>query len=196
MDYYIGALLLFAGDFAIRNFALCFGQLMSIQQNTALFAILGNTYGGNGTNTFGLPDLRGRMPIGTSQGPGLSNIVLGQLSGAENCTLTINNLPTHTHTIDASTMKVTPGATAQLATTYIPSNTVVPAMLPKLGGGPAAVNINGYGVPDGTTTLAPSAVSGTITAAVTGNNQSFPIRNPYLGMNYQICLFGIFPTRN
>src|SRR4051812_17662172 len=100
---YLGCIFHFAGNFAPRGYMLCQGQLLSISQNTALFSILGTTYGGDGQVTFGLPDLRGRMPIGQGQGPGLSQIVIGELSGVENVTLTTNNLPAHNHTLTADT---------------------------------------------------------------------------------------------
>src|SRR5262245_42833413 len=97
MDSFIGSIILFAGNFAPRGWAFCQGQILSIAQNTALFSILGTTYGGNGQTTFALPDLRGRVPIGTGQGPGLSNIDLGEQSGSENVTLLASNMPPHTH---------------------------------------------------------------------------------------------------
>src|SRR5690606_18132066 len=97
MEEFIGVVKIFAGNFAPRGWAFCQGQIMSIAQNTALFSLLGTTYGGNGQTTFGLPDLRGRVAIGTGAGPGLTNIVGGQVGGLEKVTLTINELPAHTH---------------------------------------------------------------------------------------------------
>lgn len=99
MEGYIAQIILFAGTFAPRGWAFCQGQILSISQNTALFSLLGTTYGGNGQTTFALPDLRGRAPIGTGQGPGLSSISLGQMAGTENVTLLITQLPAHTHTV-------------------------------------------------------------------------------------------------
>src|SRR6476620_8139642 len=101
MEGYIAESRLFAGNFAPRGWAFCQGQLLSISQNTALFSILGTTYGGNGQTTFGLPDLRGRVPIhsGGSQGPGLSPYDLGEMGGTETNTLTINQMPAHNHTV-------------------------------------------------------------------------------------------------
>src|SRR5215207_9632471 len=99
---FIGEIRMFGGNFAPRGWAFCEGQLLSIAQNTALFSILGTTYGGNGTTTFALPDLRGRVPIQPGQGPGLSPYTLGQMSGQENVTLLITNIPAHTHTLGAS----------------------------------------------------------------------------------------------
>lgn len=99
---FLGEISLFAGNFAPRGYALCQGQLLPIAQNTALFSILGTTYGGNGQTTFALPDLRGRAPIGQGQGPGLSSITLGQVGGEENHPLTVNELAPHSHPIGAT----------------------------------------------------------------------------------------------
>src|SRR6188768_3694227 len=93
---------MFAGNFAPRNWAFCQGQILSIAQNTALFSLLGTTYGGNGQTTFALPDFRGRVAVGTGQGPGLANITLGELSGSPTVTLTINNMPAHNHPLTGS----------------------------------------------------------------------------------------------
>ena len=94
---FIGEIKIFGFNFAPQNYQLCSGQLLSIAQNTALFSLLGTTYGGDGQTTFALPDLRGRMPIGQGQGPGLPNYVMGQLSGTTSVTLLTANLPAHTH---------------------------------------------------------------------------------------------------
>src|SRR5689334_22706995 len=97
MEGVYGVVTCFAGNFAPRNWATCDGQILSISQNTALFSILGTTYGGNGQTTFALPDLRGRAPISSGQGPGLTNYSLGESLGSETTTLTISNLPAHNH---------------------------------------------------------------------------------------------------
>src|SRR5579872_2904742 len=97
---FIGAIVLFCGNFAPAGWALCNGQLLSISQWTALFSILGTTYGGNGTTNFALPDLRGRVPIHPGQGPGLSPYTLGQTGGVETVSLSINNLPAHSHALN------------------------------------------------------------------------------------------------
>ena len=102
MEGTIGEIRMFAGNFAPRSWAFCNSQILSIAQNTALFSILGTTYGGNGQTTFGLPDLRGRVPIGTGQGPGLPNVSLGEMSGTPTTTLLATNMPAHTHTVAAS----------------------------------------------------------------------------------------------
>ena len=94
---FLGQLMLFGGNFAPRGWALCNGQILAINQNTALFSLLGTTYGGNGQTTFALPDLRGRAPLHAGQGPGLSPYALGQVGGTENVTLLATEMPAHTH---------------------------------------------------------------------------------------------------
>ncbi len=104
---FVGEIKMFAGNFAPRNYAFCDGQLLAISQNNALFSLLGTIYGGDGETTFGLPDLRGRVPLHTGQGTGLSSRPLGQRTGAEKVTLTTNQLPSHTHraaSTDAATL--------------------------------------------------------------------------------------------
>src|SRR5215212_11299169 len=97
---FLGQIMMFAGNFAPRGWAFCSGQILPIAQNTALFSILGTTFGGNGQTTFALPDLRGRAPVGPGQGPGLSNIDLGQPSGTENVTLISSQMPIHNHSVN------------------------------------------------------------------------------------------------
>ena len=94
---FIGQIIIFAGNFAIRGYAMCNGQILPIAQNTALFSILGTTYGGNGQTTFALPDLRSRVPLHFGQGPGLSSYDLGQVGGTESVTITTNQMPAHFH---------------------------------------------------------------------------------------------------
>lgn len=176
MDSYIGSLLIFGGNFTIKNYAMCNGQLLSIASNTALFSILGTTYGGNGVQTFALPDLRGRVPVHYGQGPGLSPYVLGQASGSETTTLLISNMPAHNHLINVDHKT---GNNAEPSGAYL-------AKGPTISGSDVTIYTNV--APD--TTLAPTSVS------LTGG--SIPINNlqPYLALNYQITLFGIFPSRN
>lgn len=170
----------FAGDFQPRYWALCSGQTLAIAQNQALFSLLGTTYGGNGVTTFMLPDLRGRTAIGQGQGSGLSNYTLGQVGGNSAVTLIPNNLPTHLH-----------NGPVQLriqCNTNPGGETSPDAMYP-------AATANGY---SNTTTvniaLAAPAYSGTMQNS--GGGQPFSVMPPYLGMNYIICLQGIFPSRN
>ena len=180
MEGVIAQILLFAGTFAPKNWAYCQGQIIAIQTNTALFSLLGTTYGGNGTTTFALPDLRGRVAIGAGQGPGLSNYVLGQAAGSETVTLTTANMPAHIH---PATATVSVGVSGAGATADDPDGALL------------------------TTTNAPFYATGTpgghlggVTASAatgpTGNNQPVGIMPPYLALNYVICLYGIYPSRN
>src|SRR4051812_19628298 len=103
---FLAEIMIFAGNFAPRGWAFCNGQILSIAQNTALFSLLGTTYGGNGQTTFALPDLRGRVPIGVGQGPGLSSISLGEVGGTENVTLLTTQMPMHDHTATVTPLKL------------------------------------------------------------------------------------------
>jgi microcystin-dependent protein len=175
MDPIMGSIFLFAGDFAPRGWALCNGQLLSIAQNQALFAILGTTYGGDGRTTFALPDLRGRAPVHQGNGPGLSGVQLGEVSGTPSTTLLITNLPAHTHTLNASTTAGnSPSPTGAVLAIFGTS-------LPPAGPYTTAHTPN--------TTLAPGAMGGT------GSNQPINITQPSLGMNFIIATQGIFPSR-
>jgi microcystin-dependent protein len=163
---FLGQIMLFAGNFAPSGWALCDGQILSIQQNTALFSILGTTYGGNGTTNFALPDLRSRVPVHAGQGLGLSNYVLGQSAGEESVTLNVNEIPAHTHTQPATNGQ---------QTTNRP-NTALPAE-----GGVYSSTSDG------------SALHPT---SSTGGSQPHDNIQPYLTVNYVIALQGIFPSRN
>src|SRR5436853_7748499 len=98
---FIAEIVMFAGNFAPRGWAFCQGQILAIAQNTALFSLLGTTYGGNGQTTFALPDLRGRVPNSAGQGPGLQNFDLGEVGGVETVTLQVTEMPAHTHSVTA-----------------------------------------------------------------------------------------------
>jgi microcystin-dependent protein len=179
MEGYLAALMLFASNFAPRSWAFCQGQILSISQNTALFSLLGTTYGGNGQTTFALPDLRGRVAVGTGQGPGLSNVSLGEMSGEPTHTLITTEMPSHTHTI-------TVRAVASAGTTNTPAagNSLATLVDSRNNG------LNVY------SNAAPDTNLGSGTAGNTGGSQPHNNMQPYLGMNYIICLEGIFPSRN
>lgn len=192
MEGTIGEIRMFAGNFAPRNWAFCAGQLMSISQNTALFSILGTTYGGNGQTTFGLPDFRGRQAVGTGQGPGLTNITLGEVSGTETVTLLTTQMPAHTHTATATvTGTVTPKALDDTGLGDTPGG-----QFPAISTAGSKIYTNATQTPDSAMGSSPISATATVTIGISGNSQPVPIRNPYLGMNYIICLFGIFPSRN
>jgi microcystin-dependent protein len=181
MEGVIGYVTLFAGNFAPRNWAFCQGQLIAISQNTALFSILGTTYGGNGQTTFALPDLRGRVAVGAGQGPGLSPYSLGQVGGTPTTTILITELAAHTHGMTV-TAKPAASSTASQAS---PINGVY------------AQPANGssmYHSGDNLALFAP--VNGNLTVSPTGSGQPFSNQDPYLGLNYIVCMQGIFPARN
>jgi len=180
MDPYIGSIMLFAGNFAPRNYMLCAGQLLPISQYSALFSILGTTYGGNGTSTFGLPDLRGRAAIGQGQGPGLSPISLGEMAGTESVTVLSTNMPAHTHTATV---------TINCVNDSRPNNDT-PA-------GQALDNGSTVAMFSGSTPDTPMA-AGMATAQIgnAGGSQPISIQDPFLGLNYCIAIQGIFPSRN
>ena len=192
MEEYLAIIKIFAGNFAPKGFALCYGQILPINQNQALFSILGTTYGGNGVSTFGLPDLRGRVPVGTGSGPGLSNIVLGEVGGTENTTLLTTNLPAHIHPITPTTnVKVS----NKVGDSSDPRGKVL-AEGAQIGSGPNATKLKPYVTYNSTDTNNGDLAGVTGSTGAVGGSQSFPIMQPYLGVNYIICLQGIFPSRN
>lgn len=196
MDEYLASIFLFAGNFEPVGGLFCHGQAMSIAQNSAVFSLLGTTYGGNGSTTFNLPDLRGRTPIGQGTGPNLKSYTLGEMGGAETVTLVTNQIPAHTHTADISNLSVAQPANSSLATTGTPGANLGPAQLGKNGSGPSAQATPAYGTPDGTTTLAPGKATGTITNQATGGGLAHENRMPYTVINYVIVMQGIFPSRS
>jgi microcystin-dependent protein len=185
MDPLLASIILFAGNFAPRGWAFCSGQILSIAQNTALFSLLGTTYGGNGQTTFALPDLRGRTPIGPGQGPGLPNVSLGEVSGATSQTLLVTQMPAHTHTTGTFTIP----AVSSSGNSNLPGAGKKLAKLVDSRNNP--LNVYSDAVAD--TSLEGSA---SMTIGTAGNSQPFSIMQPYLGMNYIIAMEGIFPSRN
>jgi microcystin-dependent protein len=177
----IAEIRMFAGNFAPRSWAFCQGQILSIAQNTALFSLLGTTYGGNGQTTFALPDLRGRVPVGTGQGPGLPAVNLGQVGGSPTHTMIITEMPAHNHTVQ-TTLKGT-SRTANLGT---PDNVVFATN--------DALSIYSRNTTSMDLAFNPAAVSSTISIA--GGSQPFDIMQPYLGMNFIIAVEGVYPSRN
>lgn len=170
-DPYLGEIRMFAGNFAPVGWALCNGQTLSIAQNTALFSLLGTTYGGNGQTTFNLPDLRGRVPLGWGQGPGLTPRDLGEMAGTESVTLTINQMPAHNHTVAA----VTSEGNQNSPTNNLPADT---KLLDKEYSDAAA-----------NTSMKASMIG------ITGGNQPFSVMQPYVTINFIIATQGIYPPR-
>jgi microcystin-dependent protein len=169
-DAFTGEIRIFGFNFAPRGWAMCNGQILPIAQNTALFSLLGTTYGGNGQTTFALPDLRSRVPVHVGQGPGLSSYDLGQTGGQEAVTLTQSTMPGHGHGA---------GVTQAPGTTTRPANKV-----------PATAGAAAYADASDGSTFNPAFIQNT------GGNQPHPNLQPYLTLNFCICIQGIFPSRN
>jgi microcystin-dependent protein len=171
-DPFVGEIKMFAGNFAPRGWALCDGQLLAVSQNDALFSLLGTTYGGDGRTTFALPDMRGRIPIHAGTGPGLSQHRLGEKGGSETHTLSINEVPSHTHAVQALNK---PGDSGNPEDRHWAASSGTPLA---------------YSNADPDTDLAAEAIDGA------GGNQSHYNMMPNLCINFIIALFGIYPSRN
>ncbi|MFT5680425.1 MAG: microcystin-dependent protein [Myxococcota bacterium] len=174
MDPFIGQIIMFGGNFEPRGWAFCEGQLLSINSYSALFSILGVTYGGDGVSTFALPDLRGRVPVQRGDGPGLSDYRLGQRGGAESETLTTNQLPSHSHRLQASNAPA-----GQLS----PEDNLLAGQSPSSG-----LSTYTNSTPD--TQMSSSAISSA------GGSQPVDIRQPYCALNFIIALQGVYPSRS
>ncbi len=211
-DPYLGEIRMVSFNFAPQGWALCIGQTLSISQNNALFALIGTTFGGNGTTTFQLPDLQGRVPVNVGSGLGLQPISWGEKAGSPSATLTTQQLPIHTHpaTFTPSGGGGTPtvtvniqGSSAQSGSSSPTGNYIagtIKGVSGTLGAGDA------YVANPATTTLGnlagvTASISGvgggggTVTNALTGQGQPFDIHPPYLGIYFVISLQGIFPSR-
>lgn len=175
MEGTMATIMFFAGDFAPKNWAFCNGQLMAINQNSALFSLLGTTYGGNGVQNFGLPNFQGRTGVGAGSGAGLSPVALGEMAGSQNITLLSTNLPSHIHV-----------ATATLAATTTAPNT-------DENNGAILAGANFYTAGPNNSQLAGVVAQPSASA---GQSQPVSIQQPYLGLSHVICLYGIFPSRS
>jgi microcystin-dependent protein len=191
MDEVMGTIKIFAFDFAPKNWAFCNGQTVAITQNTALFSLLGTTYGGNGVNTFALPDLRGRSMVGAGQSGGMS-INWGEVSGAESTSLDINTMPIHIHPITngaASVTTVINATTGGTVTNDSDNGTNA------FASGNSTANIYSEPIQTNSSVGGITTTIGGTTSPI-GNNIPVSIRNPYLAMNHCILLNGIYPSRN
>lgn len=168
---FVGEIRMFAGNFAPRGWAFCDGQLLAVSQNDALFSLLGTIYGGDGRTTFGLPDLRGRVPIHAGSGPGLSPRRLGAKAGAEKVTLTVNQMPSHSHSVQ----------TASAGGNDSPQgNTFAPGSSPSYAAGAPS----------------PSSQFPAGIMSKVGGSRSHTNLMPFLCINYIIALVGIYPSRH
>lgn len=173
MNSFLGEIKMFAGNYAPRNYSLCNGQILAVNQYSALFSLVGTTYGGDGRTTFGLPDCRGRIAMNQGQGPGLTHRVQGQRFGTEEVTLSSSQLPQHSHPVyvsdQAPTSNDASNAFIAKDTHYIAPNTA-------------------------------GAVQGAMAAGTIQNNvtetEAHPNRMPYLCLNFIICMTGVYPSRN
>ncbi len=183
MEGTLAEIRMFAGNFSPRGWQFCNGQLLAISQWTAVFALVGTTYGGNGQTTFGMPDFRGRIARGAqfSTGPGLAPVDLGEMSGSPSVTLLSTNLPAHNHPLTGTVNLQVNNDTAGL--TDDASNKRFAA--------------TGAIFTAAATDLVPMAsMQSTLATGFNGSNQPFSNRSPYLGMNIIICVEGIFPSRD
>jgi microcystin-dependent protein len=170
-DPFVAEIRIFPFNFAPKGWAWCDGQLLPISQNTALFSLLGTTYGGDGKSTFALPDLQGSAPMHPGQGPGLSLHDLGETSGSPYVTLLQSEIPAHTHTLRAQTVDNADVTNPNAGSTFAPST----------GGTLYQASSN--------TQMAPQAL------AVAGGGQPHNNMQPYLTLNFNIALQGVFPPR-
>jgi microcystin-dependent protein len=174
---FVGEIMLVGWAFATPGWLICDGSLVSISNYPALFQLIGTTYGGNGTTTFALPDLRGRAPKHTGQGAGLSSYARGQQGGSEGLTLTTPTLPAHSHTVNASTSPATSSSPVG----------AVPAV-------PTGTDVNGETVPVLAYTGTSTGTQAAGALANAGSGQAISLRSGQLALNYQICVDGIYPS--
>lgn len=204
MEGVMAEIRMFAADFTPKNWAICSGQLLSIAQNQALFSLLGTTYGGNGVSTFQLPDLRGRLVVGTGLGPGLTEVVLGEVAGTPSVTLIQSQLPAHDHAGGKLAQQAaTLGVASGMATKSVPYSSVVQDQLtlaaPAIASGRIRNEMLGYNTLNAGVVLHEASADVdqlNITVGIQGGTQPHENMQPYLGINYIICQYGLFPSRN
>ena len=169
---------MFGFNFAPRGWSVCDGQLLPISQNTALFSLMGTTFGGDGRTTFSLPDLRGRSATHVGNGPGLSPVSWGERGGSTTTTLTTANLPAHSHS-------VAPKASTGDGDEANPKD-----------GYPANSNPDDSGMDLYAEQATPDVTMGATQTSTVGGNQPVNIQNPYLGIYHCIAMVGVYPSRN
>ncbi|MCW8331525.1 tail fiber protein [Photobacterium sp. SDRW27] len=215
MEEMMGSIKLFGGNFAPKDFAFCDGQLIAISQNQALFAILGNVWGGDGRTNFALPDMRGRVPIGVGRGIGRVNVIQAQMLGNEVNALQLSQMPAHSHSATFNPTSST--SSPPTATAAVKANSGIGTENSPAGNywatGNVAQDRSTYPVEKGfastaDTTMASDAVTidiaggsggitgGSVTVKQTGGEDPFSIMQPSLGINYIMCVEGLFPSRN
>jgi microcystin-dependent protein len=184
---FIGQIQMFGFNFPPRGWSLCDGVLLAISSNTALFSLLGTTFGGDGRTTFGLPDLRGRSATHVGTGPGISTISWGERGGAENVTLSVAQMPSHNHLATTSGLTTAVKASSDDADGTSPAGALL---------GTTAEDVYSGGTADSTMNAAAAQTQGNVTVDPAGGSQQFGVRDPYLGIYHSIALTGVFPSRN
>jgi microcystin-dependent protein len=205
MEEYMGIVKLFAGAFAPRDWMFCYGQLLSINEYQALYSLLGTYFGGDGRNTFGLPDLRSKVPIGAGQSLGLTNYILGQVGGVEAVTLSLAQMPVHNHTgsVQGSASSLTASVTVNAGTAGTATNNPTGAywgQAANVGVNPVKPYTNAKNA-----TMASDAVAvqlngniqiNSLTIGNNGGSLPHENRQPFQALNYIICVNGLYPPRN
>ncbi|MBL4605762.1 MAG: phage tail protein [Flavobacteriaceae bacterium] len=196
MDPMMASIIIFAGNFAPRGWAYCDGALLPISSYSALFSLLGTTYGGDGRTSFGLPDLRGRVALGPRSGPGLSTYRLGQRGGEQSHVLTISQMPNHNHlTTNTASADQHVSLSATSAVRNVPNVGDVPAAA-NYADGLATKTVNNFGPATGLVNGQTLSGNAGLTINNNGGQQGHNNIQPYLAINYIIALQGFFPSRN
>lgn len=201
MDVFIGTILPFGFDFPPVDWQTCAGQILPISQYQAVFALLGTYYGGNGTQNFQLPDLRGRTPIGFGTGPNQPTYNIGEFGGAGNITLTSGQMPMHNHTVLANPGNPQAAGNLQVAvqvagtaTSPVTAPTATNNVLGASGTGPASAAIWSTATTD-PVNMAGVSINTNAVVGTAGNNLPVEVMNPFLALNFCIAINGIFPSR-
>lgn len=194
LNPFVGEIQMVAFAFAPKGFALCDGSLLQISQYPALFSLIGVSYGGDGVHTFGLPDLRGRHPIGAGRGPGLQPVQVGDAGGSEAVSLAPNQMPSHTHPAT-----VQPGAHAQqscfsgVGSLTSPAGAIPADVIEPVSGAALQAFANPTAANQA---MAPLPLALQIGVGPTGDGAPVGIRNPFVGVNFVIALTGVYPSRD
>lgn len=199
MEAFMSMITAYGCNFVIRSWGGCSGGLLAISQNSALFSLLGTQFGGDGRTSFGLPDLRGRSPVSFGTGPGLMPVAMGQKGGQDEVTLSSLNLPSHHHGVALTGQ--TAAATANLVVSTDSANQGNPdGNYLGQGAGPVAPYTATLSSPPGlqnnVVEIPAQQVQVNGNTGTTGNNIPVNVQSPYQGVNYQICMYGIYPSRS
>jgi len=184
---FLGQIQMFGFNFAPRGWAWCDGQLLAISSNSALFALLGTTFGGDGRTAFGLPDLRGRSAVHVGNGPGFSTISWGEKGGSEYATLSTNQMPSHVHGVSTGSLTTQVRASSDDADGTSPAGALL---------GTTEGDVYSSGVADLAMDLAAAETQGNVSVDPAGGGQPFAIRSPFQGIYHSIALQGVFPSRS